>query len=198
MKKSVLLGALAVAVTSSGWVYAYRAALAPKPNFVQSMDRHASRAIWFGNNTITGQFHVAHGSPVWKDEYVARRDSLPIGQRLRFGKDFWSTFETNVPVTIGGARLEPNYYYLAIERTEESFQLVAFEADRLRAQRVPSFQPPQQGGVEIPMTLTEGEDVEDELMIDFVVDNGSGAVELEVAWGPYTLNAPVVAEIATE
>lgn len=198
MKKTVLFGSLALALASSGWLYAYRATSGAKPSFIQTMERVGSRALWFGNNTITGQFHVDYGSPVWKEEYLEQRETLPVGKRLRFGKDFWTTFETNIPVTIGGARIEPNYYYLAIERTEESFNLVAYEADRLRAKQIPSFQPPQQGGIGIPMALTEGDDVEDELMIDFVVDNGTGAVTLEVAWGPFTLAAPVEAEIASE
>src|SRR5690606_41803824 len=81
---------------------------------------------------------------------------------------------------------------------EVSFQLVLFEADRLRAKRIPSFQPPQQGGMTIPMTLTEEDDVTEDMTMDFVIDEGSSEVSLEISWGPFTLAAPVVAEIPTE
>lgn len=69
--------------------------------------------------------------------------------------------------------------------------LVAFDANELRGKNIASFQPPQEGGIVIPMTMAEGDDEEDVLTADFVVDNGSGAVTLEVAWGPFTLSAPV-------
>jgi len=197
MRISVTLVAAAV-IASSGWVYAWKATTAPKPNFVQSLERVGSRALWFGNNTITGQFHISHGSPMWKEAYEGQLDTIPDGSRVRFGKDFWTTFETTIPVSIGGTRLEPDYYYLAIARNGDGLDLVAYQAARLREQRIGSFQPPQEGGAVIEMALEKGERVEDDLACDFVVDNTTGDVVLEITWGPYTLSAPVVAELTTD
>lgn len=174
-----------------------RPPVAPRP-FLQHMEREGSRVLFFTNRGIAGQFHVDYGRPVWREEYLQQIDSIPAGQRLRLGKDFWTTLETNVPLTIGGVRLEPDQYYLASERTADGFAIVAYEAAPLRRRRVASFQPPAEGGHVIPLTLSQDEDLEEELSIEFVVENRTGKITLELAWGPLRLTAPVEVELPSE
>ncbi len=197
MLKTVSLTILAVAAASSGWVHALRADGA-KPSAVQTLERAASRVLFFGNQTIAAQYSISYGSPTWKDEFEKQASKVPDGKRIRFGKDFWTTLETNVPLTMGDVRLAPNYYYLALERAGDGFNIVAYDAGELRNKRINSFEPPEEGGIVIPTRVEKGDDVEDELMMDFVVDNGSGSTHLEVTWGPYTMTVPVAAHLATE
>lgn len=197
MWKTVSLTILAAAVASSGWVYALRTE-GTKPSLVQTLTRGGSRVLFFGSQTIDGQYHISYGSPTWKDQFEAQVSKVSDGQRLRFGKDFWTTLETNVPLTIGGQRLAPNEYYLALERQGDGFSIVAYDAKELRDKRVNSFEPPAKGGIIIPTTVEKGDDIEEELTMDFVIDNGSGETHLEVTWGPYTMTVPVAAHLATE
>ena len=190
---SFITVSLAAVVATSGWVHAYRTQAAVQ-SFVQSIDRTSSGVLQFSGNTLLADFRISHGAPVWKESYDPKgikQSKIPDGTRFRFGNNFWSTIETNVDLTIGGAEVPVGYYYLAFEKQTDAVNIVAFPADDLRKQRVGSWQPPQTGGIVIPMSLDESGSTADELTCDFVVDNRSGASSLEVEWGPYALTAPV-------
>lgn len=100
------LATVAAALTSSGWLYAWKQA-GPQ-RFVQSMERHSSRVLYFGNGGIAGQYAVETGQPVWKEQYAAQIKNsaqVPDGRRVRMGNNFWSTIETTIDLEIGGAAL---------------------------------------------------------------------------------------------
>jgi len=187
-----IVGAMALA--SSGVLYGISAQdEAPKP-YLQSSDRCSSRVLYFGGNGIPGQFVTDYGVPAWKDEYDEQVDAAPAGTRFRFGKDFWTTLDTNVSLSIGNAEVPSGHYYVALEKTEDGFSLILLDSADMRAEKYDAYQSGSiEDGITVPMQHEESDDSEEDLTFDFVLDGTD--VELEVLWGPHRLWQPVLADI---
>lgn len=191
---TLVLFTVAGLLATSGWVQAHRMTGGEPKKFVQSIERHSSAVLLFDDQGVVGEFHISHGAPVWKAEYleqVEKKAAVADGKRFRCGNNFWTTMENSVDITIGGTDLPAGYYYVCFEKAKDGVNLVAFDGNELRAKRVLSFNPPQSGGIVLPMTMTRTDDEEENLTCDFVVGNQDGATQLEVAWGPFVLSAPV-------
>ena len=195
-RKLVFLSAAALAVAGSGWVHAYRAQSAAPTMYLQSFERQACRILyWDGQAGPKGEFTVAYSAPAWTEKLAAQVDGVTAGQRVRLGKDQWTSLDTNIDLTIGGVGVPAGYYYLAMEKTEAGWDLIAMEAGRIMKQCTDPFMTAQTtGGIVIPMAYAEEEEEEDELSIEFISADKQ-AVELEILFGPHKLTADVVASI---
>ncbi len=67
-----------------------------------------------------GLVTIAYGQPEWKPEYVEQFDAVTKGKRWRFGRNWWTTLDTNTPLVLGDVAIEPGDYYLVGERSADS------------------------------------------------------------------------------
>lgn len=192
-RKVLVLSAIALSVASSGWVYAFRPAAAAPNLLLQSFERNASRILYWDNQAgPQGEFTVAYSAPTWSEKIAGAYQGIQPGQRARLGKDQWTSLDTNIPLTIGGTLLDAGYYYLAMERSKEGWNLVVFDAAEIHKKNTDPFLTPQlTGGTLIPLTFTVQEEIEDELSIEFLSPDKK-QIELEILWGPHKLTAEVV------
>jgi hypothetical protein len=160
--------------------------------FAQAGERGFARLVWFSDdkaNPIAGEFWFEYGRPPWKSDYSKALDS---GQkRWRFGSDAWTTFDTNVEITMGGQRVAPGAYYAVLEHPDkEKWNLVLLDPKPLRQAKMDAFGAGSTtGGIVIPLKSTKGTDTADKLTIAVVPDKSKkkeGTVE--IAFGPHKLS----------
>ena len=179
-------------------------AAGPVPTGQTPYDEHSSRGqarifYWYGDGSA-GQCVIDHGRPAWRDAYRGFLDGEGP-RRWRFGENFWSTLDTNIPLTIGGAELDVGLYYLVLEVTAGGdVRLVALDPDVVRERRLDAYEANEtRGGIAIPLTRrTAGAspaprlDVALEVLRGVEADGGGDAAELRIAFGPLRFVAPVV------
>src|SRR5687767_8205013 len=83
-------------------------------------ERGSTRVLFWSTekNVPLGQLAIDFGRPVWKKEYEnqAAFDGFTKGKVWRFGKDFWTTLDTGLPLKIAGKEVAPGTYYLGLHR----------------------------------------------------------------------------------
>jgi len=148
---------------------------------------HASRS------TIT----IEHSLPEWKERHQAQLDEMKTGTRWRFGQNYWTTLETNVPVSISDKKVAPGYYYLAMEKEpEHQWSLVLLDEDEVCKDTMDAFQASStKGGTKVALkTEPQLKDVCKKLAVAFEPTGGDGAT-LDIRWGTYHLTAPVTVHL---
>lgn len=163
----------------------------------QNTTRQMSRVVYFqtggGTFAIPAQYAVSWEAPEWKDEHDKALQDAEAGTRLRLGKNAWVTFDTNRPMTIGGANVPAGAYYVVVEKAgDDKLNLVLLDQNEVRAQHLDAFQTDQtKGGVVIPMKWEKSDKAEDEMKFKLLTtpeDPKKGTFGL--AWGPHKLSAP--------
>ena len=74
---------------------------APIQVYNYATKRFGSRATYFAGKGSPGQLAIDYGSPKWK-RLLQRRESSDekfINRRWRFGANFWTNLDTNIPLT---------------------------------------------------------------------------------------------------
>ncbi len=164
-----------------------------RPPFVQSPPRHTSRMAYFGR--AVHALFINYGPVAWKDEYQKQAESQAlVGKRWRLGSDFWTTLDTNVAVTIGATRFEPNAYYLTLEKNAEGqVLLTVLDSADVRKQKLDAFQSAQtKGGISVPLTAVKDAPAASELTISLASDPANPATgKITIAFGPHTFEAPL-------
>lgn len=168
----------------------------------QVTNRKMSRVmfiLWQGNNFMgmKGQYGVSYGTAKWKPSYEGKIGEFK-GKRVRwrFGSNAWTTFETNVPLTISGKKVEPGIYYLVLEHTAENkMNLVVLDPKSVLAKRYDAYQAQStEGGIICPLAHETGKEVVEDFTIKFATDDADATKStLHVHWGGHRLTAPVVA-----
>ncbi len=151
--------------------------------FNQSSDRKSTRAAMFSNTGGKGEIHVSWGPVEWKDEYEAHIKSEKVtGKRWRLGADFWTTLDTNLPMTFGKTTVAPGYYYLTVEkRADGQFVLNILDPVEVRKSMLDAFQSGvTKGGMEVTLTHDAGE-VAKSLTMSMAID------ESDKTKGTYTV-----------
>ncbi len=67
-----------------------------------------------------GQVSIEYGLPVWKSQYDALFEKMPVGKRWRLGSNYWTNLSTSFPFDIAGKQVKAGYYYLVMERTGDN------------------------------------------------------------------------------
>src|ERR1044072_3084366 len=72
-------------------------------------------------NMGAGQFAIDYGRPVWRKDYedAAKFDKMTKGQVYRLGSNFWTTFDSDIPVTIAGKTVTAGPWSLGLHRAED-------------------------------------------------------------------------------
>ena len=173
-------------------------AAGPKPTaqtpYDEGSERGSARVFyWFGDGSA-GQVEISYGRPDWKPEYGAFLTE-PGGPRWRFGENFWTTLDTNMPLTIGGVDLDVGQYYLVLHNdAEHGLRLLALDPQAVRRLRLDAYEANEtEGGIAIPLQHQETGAVAGRLAIDLRVDRTQkDRAVLTVRFGGHTLSAPVV------
>jgi hypothetical protein len=179
-----------------------------KPTIVAEgggVDDYASaRVLYWDQKTdsAAGQFALNYGRPVWKQAYEdpAKLDSMTNGKVWRMGSNFWTNFETQVPLSIGGKAVPVGYYYLGVRRSADGsrWSLAFIDPGDVRRAHLDAFQI-QKAKVkfEAPLSLVKAEGKPEKLTIDFSYPKDDiNNVTLKIAWGNLELKAPVRVKLA--
>jgi hypothetical protein len=157
--------------------------------------RGCSRTLfWKGKGNPNGErtaFAVIdHGVVAWNDKLAQEAAAMKPGTRWRMGKDWATTLDTNVPLTLGDKKLGPGCWHLTLGKTKDGWQLVVSSAaadlknklDGFAAQYVTSV-------LEVPMQSAPASPPADQLQIAFAGEGN--ALQLVVAFGPERLAVPL-------
>jgi hypothetical protein len=141
-----------------------------------------------------GGVAINYGQPEWKAEYEEQFDELTKGKRWRFGNNFWTTLDTNLPLTIAGTEVAPGYYYLVLERSnEDQWSLVLLDPKPIQAKKLDaSGAEDTSGGVSAPLTPAESAEPAVKLTVKLVRNEENiKKATLEIQWGTRKLTAPI-------
>jgi hypothetical protein len=163
-------------------------------------DRRCATVIMFGEN-VMGGCSLSYSAPDWKAEYDKPGALDPYrGQNVRLGKNWWTTFETSVPVEIGGTKLMPGAYVLGLHYTEDGeFHLLAIDAGMAMKKGMMPFSPQGwSGGTAMPLTLEKDSLDETHQKMEISIsanqdDPSKGA--FAIRWGKHQLTADVAFQI---
>jgi hypothetical protein len=160
--------------------------------------RTSTRLAFFGAGG-SQQAAISYGAAKWRAPMAKGVESGKFdGKRWRLGVDFWTTFDNNAAMTIGGKAVPPNGYYLSLERTAKGEYLLAFnDAAEVRKLKIDAYQVERTtGGIEVPMKAETVTDVAETLAIDFeVADADQTTGTLVIRFGPYKLSAPYAMKV---
>jgi len=147
---------------------------------------------------IIGEVAIHFGQPVWKKEYEALGafDIQTKGKVWRFGKDFWTTLDTNVAIKVGGKEIAPGAWYLGLHRSDDGsvWSLAFIDPAKARAAKLDAFDAAK-APVEfkVPVTTMEKSIESKEKLIILLSskpDNPTD-VTLKIQWGTLQLSAPI-------
>ena len=167
----------------------------PPQIFAPTTDRRCARFAMFSSaREKAGQFSIDYGAPAWKDsnERLIEENSKD-SPRWRFGKDFWTTLDTNRALEIGGVPVPVGQYYLTMQRKDGKFLLQCHDPAEARKLRLDAFQAPSlKGGLEIPCEYAKAEKSADKLTIKVEPDSSGETVggTILIHYGPHQLRAP--------
>lgn len=117
----------------------------PIKAFTGNSSRAATRVFLYTDNSgfkPMGQMSIDYGLVNWKSEYKARVQGSELDNlRWRFGRDFWTNLNNNIPVSIGGARIAAGHRYLTIVRRPGKRYFLEFnDPAKIRPRRLDAFQ----------------------------------------------------------
>jgi hypothetical protein len=159
-------------------------------------DSGATRLAYFGDKAAVGQFAINYGRPAWKAAYDAPGafDKMTKGKVWRMGMNFWTTFYTDLPLSISGTTVAPGLYFLGVDRTQDGTWSLAFiDPAKTRAAHVDAFYM-DQVKVEFKAPLHEEAPQKDAVeKLTVTIDHGADIKKatLKIAWGHLALTAPV-------
>ncbi len=163
-------------------------------------ERATSRVLFVDTEkrAIIGEVAVHFGQPVWKKEYEALGafDTMTKGKVWRFGKDFWTTFDTNLPIKIAGKEIAPGAWYLGLHRSDDGsvWSLAFIDPAKARAARLDAFEAGK-APVEfkVPVTTMEKSMESKDKLLILLSSKAENPTEmtLKIQWGTLQLSAPI-------
>ena len=180
----------------------------PRPKIIafgsDSPERGTTRVGYWNNekNMGAGQFAIDYGRPVWRKEYedTANFDKMTRGKVYRLGSNFWTTLDTDMPLTIAGKTIPAGSWYLGLHRSEDgaTWSLVFIDPAKARAAHVDASEIERAPiAFKAPMTVEQAAESKDKLTIDLAFQKGNlKDVTLKIAWGKMQLSAPIQVPIS--
>jgi hypothetical protein len=164
-----------------------------------SPERGTTRVGYWNNekNQGAGQFAIDYGRPVWKKDYedTAKFDAMTKGKVYRLGSNFWTTLDTDMPLTIAGKTIPAGSWYLGLHRSDDgaTWSLVFIDPAKARAAHIDASEIERAPvSFKAPMTADPSGEMKDKLTIDLVFQRGDlKNVKLKIAWGTIQLSAPI-------
>jgi hypothetical protein len=169
------------------------------------MDERGSARVLYWNTKLdapAGQFAIDYGRPGWKKEYEdpAKFDAMTKGKVWRMGKDFWTSFDSALPLKISGKSVPAGYYYIGLRRSPDGAQwsLAFIDPATVRAARLDGFAIDKaKVEFEAPVKVEKSAEVADKLTITLSYpEKAPTNVTLKVAWGNFVVTAPIEVTLA--
>lgn len=163
-------------------------------------DERGSTRILYWNTAKKGplgQVAIDYGRPVWKKEYEnqALFDGFTKGKVWRFGKDFWTTLDTAMPLKIAGKEIPAGQYFLAIQRSTDgaTWSLAFLDPVKIRKAGLDAFVIDRAPvDFTVPITLEKATESADKLTIVLLAGKDDiKNVTLKINWGTLQLTAPI-------
>lgn len=174
----------------------------PKPRysvFGGTPDERACVRVEFMDNEkkVLQQFAIDYGTPVWKKEYedAAKFDAMTKGKVWRFGSNFWTRLDTNLPLKIAGKSVPIGIWYLGLRRSQDGAQwsMVFIHPAKARSASMDAFfinEAPIE--MEVPLTFDKATEIKEKLTVMLTPQKDSVKnLTLRISWGQLQLRAPV-------
>lgn len=167
--------------------------------------RGTTRVGYWNNekNMGAGQFAIDYGRPVWRKEYedTANFDKMTKGKVYRLGSNFWTTLDTDMPLTIAGKTIPAGLWYLGLHRSADGavWSLVFIDPAKARAAHVDASEIERAPiAYKAPMTIDQSGEPKDKLTIDLLFSKPNlDKVTLKIGWGKIQLSAPIQVPMPT-
>ncbi|HLQ37985.1 MAG TPA: DUF2911 domain-containing protein [Planctomycetota bacterium] len=132
-----------------------------------------------------------HGTPAWNGERAKAMAALKTGSRWRFGTDWWTTLDSDVPLLIGGKKLPAGCWHLVLQKADgDGWNLCCCAAADQLGQRLDAFSADQaKPALVVPLTVAKATKMADALQVQFAVDGRQ--LLLEVLFGDHRLTVPL-------
>jgi tetratricopeptide (TPR) repeat protein len=167
--------------------------------FAQNIERRNARAAWFAKANSPGQIAIDWSPVPWKESHEKAVASGRFkGQKWRLGADFWTRLDTTLDLQCGTTAVPAGYYYMTLEqRDENTYVLALHDAAAVRKLKLDPFASNKlQGGIEVTMTHTTGEDIAKALDFTVAMNEGSKTEgEITIRFGGHTLKTPFATKI---
>jgi hypothetical protein len=167
-------------------------------------ERGSTRVLYWSSekNLPLGQLAIDFGRPVWKKEYenAAAFDGFTKGKVWRFGKDFWTTLDTGLPLKIAGKEIPPGLYYLGLHRSEDgaTWSLAFIDPVKARKGMLDAFMM-DKATVEfkVPVSTEKAAASAEKLtvLLTAAKDNVK-EVTLKINWGTLQLSVPIQVSVS--
>ena len=176
----------------------------PRPKIIafgsDSAERGTTRVGYWSNekNMGAGQFAIDYGRPVWRKEYddAGNFDKITKGKVYRLGSNFWTTLDSDMPLTIAGKSIPAGSWYLGLHRSEDgaTWSLVFIDPMKARAAHIDASEIERAPiAYKAAMTVEQASESKEKLTIDLIFQKGNlKDVTLRIAWGKMQLSAPIV------
>jgi hypothetical protein len=197
---------LIIGLTSLAGAQTTKPAPPPIVAFGSDSPERGTTRVGFWNtrkNMGAGQFAIDYGRPVWKKDYedAAKFDQMTKGHVYRLGSNFWTTLDTDMPLTIGGTTVPAGLWYLGLQRSADgaTWSLVFIDPAKARAAHVDASEIERAPiSYKAQMTVEQAADMKEKLTIDLIFQRANPKdVTLRVGWGKLQLSAPVQVPVPT-
>lgn len=150
----------------------------------------------------TGGLALNYNTVQWREDYARRLETILQGKIWRLGKHFWSNFDTNLPVEMGGVAVDPGYYYLGLQRSQDGsrWSLALIGSDGARKARLDAVNVSEaEVTYSVPLGFERVDEKIDHLSIYFEVPGSENGIaqgsetelSLKIAFGPFRMTAPI-------
>ena len=199
VKLLALLGVVMVVCTAS----ALQAQQKQRPKIgafgSDSPERGTTRVGYWNNekNVGAGQFAIDYGRPIWRKEYedAATFDKMTKGKVYRLGSNFWTTLDSDIPLTVAGKSIPAGLWYLGLHRSEDgaTWSLVLIDPAKARAAHIDASEIERAPiAHKVQMTVEQATEKKDKLTIDLEFQRPNiKDITLRMAWGKIQLSAPI-------
>src|SRR5262245_45931079 len=97
-----------------------------------------ARTVWFAQAGNPGaEVDIGGELLPWDDAAQKAFDACKPGDLLPLGRTGWAALDTFTDVDTGAGKLKSGNYVLGLERTKAGWQLLVFDAGKVRAAQLP-------------------------------------------------------------
>lgn len=144
-----------------------------------------------------GQVSIEYGLPVWKPEYEAMFEQLPVGKRWRLGSNYWTNLSTSFELRFGERTISAGYYYLVLERTEEDqWNLVVLKPEQITQLQLDPWHVNRRDsgqGILVPLKWEKSAETAEKLEITLkLVDADSKQMVTHIRFGTFHFWSPPI------
>jgi hypothetical protein len=150
-----------------------------------------ARAVWFvqAANPVGAEVDVGGELLPWDDAAQKAFDACKPGDLLPLGRTGWAALDTFNELDTGAGKVKPGTYALGLERTKTGWQLLVFDAGKVRAaQTPPSGRPKDKPLAMLALKPADGTGDAVRWRVD---GNDKGKATIALALGPHALTATV-------